>query len=123
MNIVSLVGRLTKNVELKSTSTGKNVAQFTLAVDRYGKGADFIPCVAWNRAAELLSQYTKKGDKVGVEGSIQTDSYESNGKKIYTVKVAVDTIEFLSNKHEANEAFDTVDDLVDFKANSDDLPF
>ena len=131
MNSVNLVGRLTKDIQIRSTMSGKSVAEFTLAVDRHTKDkqADFIPCVAWEKTAELLSNYTKKGDQLSITGSIQTGSYDDPirpGQKVYTVKVLVSSIGFLGKKEKEkpNTAFDTVDDMAEsLEVNSDYLPF
>ena len=103
MNRVDLIGRLTKDVELYKTSTGKSNCRFTLAVDRMRsadgtRAADFIKCVAWNQTAELCSKYLHKGDRVGVEGRIQTGSYQKDGQTVYTTDVVVDRIHFLTPK-------------------------
>ena len=84
INRVILVGRLTRDPELRSTQSGRSVVSFTLTVDRRKSRdadpnmptADFISCVAWSQTAELLSQYTHKGSQIGVEGRIQTRNYE-----------------------------------------------
>lgn len=102
MNVVALVGRLTKDPELKQTNSGKSVCQFTLAVNRpYGEDTDFITCVSWNKTAENLAKYMQKGSRVGVEGAIQNNSYEdSNGTKKYVTFVMVERLHFLSNVNE-----------------------
>lgn len=105
MNTVALVGRVTKDIEVRKTQNGKSVAQFTLAVNRRGKdnGADFIPCVAWEKAADTLSMYVHKGDRVGITGSISTRNYTDNsGQKRYITEVAVHAIEFMQDKRETH---------------------
>ena len=102
MNKTVLIGRLTKDIEIRY-STGQNptaVARFTLAVDRIGKdkGADFISCVAFGKTAELMDRFVSKGNKVGISGSIRTGSYEKDGRKIYTTDVVVNEVEFLSSQ-------------------------
>ena len=99
-----LIGRTTKDIELKTTTTGTSIARFVLAVDRRRKEkeADFISCVAYAKNAELISQYVKKGNKIGVIGHIQTGQSEKNGQKVYTTEVIVDEVEFLEKK-EATE--------------------
>lgn len=106
MNRTVLVGRVTKDIELKSTQTGTSIVRFTLAVQRRKKddGADFINCVAYAKTAELMSQYVHKGDRIGVTGRIQTGSYERNGSKIYTTDVVADEVEFLNEKPKAGDA-------------------
>ena len=103
INNVTLVGRLTKDIELRYTQSGKANASFNLAVNRRFKqegqpDADFISCVAWNGAADALSKYTSKGSLIGVTGRIQTRNYESNGKKVYVTEVIVNEVTFLEPK-------------------------
>ena len=99
MNNVTLSGRTTKEIETKTLDSGKKLANFTLAVDRRtkeGKTADFIDCVAWGKTAEVLETYVRKGNMVGVVGSIQTRSYEDReGNKRKAVEVLVDKIELM----------------------------
>ena len=87
-----LVGRLTKDPELRKTPNNISVVNFTVACDRYGEGADFIPCVCYKQSADYLSKYGKKGDVVAVDGHITTGSYEGRNGKVYTVEVTVDRI-------------------------------
>lgn len=101
------VGRLTKDPELRYTESNTAVATFTLAVNRPFKNADgeyepdFIPCVIWQKKAEYISRYAKKGDMVGVEGRIQIRSYEANdGSKRYVTEVICNSVSILSSKSE-----------------------
>lgn len=105
MNNVSLVGRLTKDVELKKTGSNTAVATGTLAVNRQFKSAngereaDFINIVAWRKTAEILSNYTSKGSQIGITGRIQTRSYEGNdGKRVYVTEVVAETVMLLDGK-------------------------
>ncbi|MFJ7950360.1 single-stranded DNA-binding protein [Lysinibacillus sp. NPDC096418] len=105
INRVVLVGRLTKDPELKYTPNGIASCRFTVAVNRTFKGqnneqeADFISCVAWRKQAENLANFMKKGSLVGLEGRIQTGSYEGqDGKRIYTTDVVADSVQFLEPK-------------------------
>lgn len=108
INSVVLVGRLTKDPELRKTSTGTSVCQFTCACDRknYSKDkqdnqqtADFISCVAWRQKADFLGSYGRKGTLIGVEGSIQTRSYTNqSGQKVYVTEVLADSVEILESK-------------------------
>lgn len=105
MNRVVLVGRLTKDPELRYTSSNIPVAQFTLAVNRKYAGtngersADFINCVVWRQQAENLGKFIKKGGLIGVEGQIQTRTYdEPNGQRRYITEVVCDSISFLEPK-------------------------
>ena len=113
MNSVVLVGRLVKDPEIRYTQSGKAVATFTLAVDRRSKqdgqpSADFIPCVAWGKTAEVAGKCLAKGHRCGVEGRIQTRSYEAqDGSKRYVTEVIVDQLEFLeSKKKESGNPYD-----------------
>lgn len=105
MNIAVLQGRLTKDVEVRYTDTGKVVANFTLAVNRpfADKGgqreADFIPIVLWNKTAEVAGNNVHKGDRLLVEGRIQVRNYtDKNGVKRYITEVVGDRIEFIEYK-------------------------
>lgn len=96
INNVVLTGRLTKDIELRRTTSGKTCTSFTLAVNRNKQETDFINCVAWDKLAELLERYTHKGSQIGVEGRIQTRNYDDrNGKKVYITEVLVNSISFL----------------------------
>ena len=105
MNNVSLVGRLTKDVELKYTGSQTAVATGTLAVNRQFKSAngeketDFINIVAWRKTAEILSSYASKGSQIGITGRIQTRNYEGNdGKRIYVTEVVAESINLLDSR-------------------------
>lgn len=101
MNKVILKGRLSKDVDLRTTTTGKNVATTNIAVNRYGKdaGADFIPLVVWGDRAENFAKYLSKGREVLVEGKIQIRSYEGkDGGKRYATEVIVDNFEFCGSR-------------------------
>ena len=102
MNRVILIGRFTKDVELKSTPQGTSVCTFTLAVDRRfqkqgtERQADFIACVAWRNTADFISKYFKKGDPICVEGSIQSRSWDgTDGQRHYVTEVVVENASFL----------------------------
>lgn len=101
MNSVVLIGRLTKDPEVRVSQDGGAIARYSLAVDRRKKdsGADFISCVAFGKGAEFAEKYLKKGTKIGVTGRIQTGSYTNkDGQKVYTTDVIVDTHEFVESK-------------------------
>ena len=102
MNIVCIVGRVTKDVQERRTQNGTPVVSFTLAVDRRKKedGADFIPCIAWDKAAETIARYVHKGDLFGVTGYIQTRSYEKDGRTNYATEVVTTGFQFLERKRE-----------------------
>ena len=143
MNCVNLIGRLVKDVDLRTTKSGTSVAGFILAVDKglskqkreeadqAGKPtADFISCQAWGMTADLLSQYCGKGSKIALEGRIQTGSYQDKetGKTVYTTDVVANRVEFLDSKATSNQGgqvtnddfFD--DDFVD-QAYNESIPF
>lgn len=110
MNRVCLNGRLTKDIDLRYTQNNVAVASFTLAVQRKFKNqngdyeSDFINCVAYKQTAEILSKYTGKGDLIGIEGRIQTRSYDNqDGKKVYVTEVIVENVEFLTTKKKEYE--------------------
>lgn len=113
MNKVILVGRLTRDPEVRYTQSGTAVATFTLAVDRrFAKRdandgrptADFIPIVAWRKLAEICGNNLVKGRRIGVEGSMQVRSYDAqDGSKRYVTEVIADDIEFLDSKNAAHE--------------------
>ena len=106
MNNVSLVGRLTKDPELRTVSTGNTTCSFTVAVNRQFTNAngeretDFINCVIWGKQAENLAKFCTKGSLIGVTGRIQTRNYDGqDGRKVYVTEVAAANITFLSSKN------------------------
>ena len=118
MNSVNLIGRLTKDVDLRTTKSGTSVAVFILAVDKglskqkreeaeqAGRPtADFISCQAWGMTADLLTQYCGKGSKIALEGRIQTGSYQDKetGKTVYTTDVVANRVEFLDSKSTSSQ--------------------
>ncbi len=104
MNKAILVGRLTKDPELKSTPSGVMVCSFVVACDRRytqdgERQADFINCIAWRQTAEFISRYFKKGERIALEGTIQTRSWQdNNGYKHYVTEIVVDNVEFAQSK-------------------------
>ena len=103
INRAVLTGRLTKDAELRTTQNGLSVATFTLAVNRqYSKAkgdADFINCVIWRKAAENFCNFTSKGSLVGIDGRIQTRSYENkSGQKVYLTEIVVESFSLLESK-------------------------
>lgn len=100
MNRVFLIGRLTKDPEVRKSQKGMTITRYTLAVDRRGKKdeADFISCVVFDKGAEFAEKYFRKGMKVAVTGRIQTGSFEKDGKKVYTTDVILDDQEFAESK-------------------------
>jgi single-strand DNA-binding protein len=104
INAVTLIGRVVRDIEVKTTNSGKPVASFALAVDGYGKDADasFIDCIAWNKAAEVLAEYAPKGKQIGITGRLQTRTWEKNGVKHKSAEVVIDQFQFLSDTKAAN---------------------
>lgn len=127
MNIAVLQGRLTKDVEVRYTDTGKVIANFTLAVNRPfadkdgQREADFIPVVLWNKTAEAAGNNVHKGDRLAVIGRIQVRNYtDKNGAKRYVTEVVGDKIEFIEPKH---KTADTAN-MSEFGAEvTEDIPF
>lgn len=111
MNRVVLVGRLTKDPELRYTPAGAAVATFTLAVNRPFKNAqgeqeaDFINCVVWRKPAENVANFLKKGSMAGVDGRVQTRNYEDNdGKRVFVTEVVAESVQFLEPRNHAEGA-------------------
>ncbi len=107
MNKIILIGRMTKDAEVRYTQSNKAVAQFSLAVNRPGnKETDFINIIAWDKLGEIVQKYTHKGSLIAVEGRLQTRTYEdNNGNKKYITEVVADNINLLEpkNKQEQTE--------------------
>lgn len=134
MNNVSLIGRLTKDVQERRTQSGTPVVSFTLAVNRMKKedGADFINCIAWGKAAETIARYVHKGDLFGVTGHIQTRSYEKDGRMNYATEVVTASFQFLERKREMSSDSPSVQNNsnldngwgnTEYDIDSPDLPF
>ena len=138
MNKVILIGRLTKDVELKYTQTNNTaVASFSLAVSRRfvkpgeERQADFFNIIAWNKLAETISKYLFKGNQVTISGRLETRSWDDeNGKKHYVTEVIAEEVDFIETKNRQNNDAIlnspvpvTSEDISDFINNGDDLPF
>ena len=132
MNKVILVGNLTKDPELTTTTNGVSVCRFTIAVSRRYVGAsgeretDFINIVVWRGQAENCHKYLKKGSKCGVVGTLQTRSYDAqDGSKRYVTEVVADEVEFISTNRTTEAAGrEPVEDVAELKPIDDDsLPF
>ena len=139
LNRVVLVGRLTKDPDLRYTPNGVAVANFTVAVNRPFKNqqgeneADFINCVIWRKQAENLANYTKKGSQIGVDGRIQTRSYEGqDGKRVFVTEILAESVQFLESKGQQDKHQQRVDIVNQEVANNpfeqinvddSDLPF
>lgn len=101
MNKVILIGRLTKDPDVRRSQEGKAIARYTLAVDRWGKekAADFIQCVAFDKKGEFAEQYFRKGMKIAITGRIQTGKYTNkDGQTVYTTDFIIDEQEFCESK-------------------------
>ena len=142
INNVTLVGRLTKDVELKYTPANQAVAQFTLAVNRTFKNAngeresDFINCVIWRKSAENFANFVKKGALIGITGRIQTRNYENQqGQRVYITEVIAENFQMLESRSQQQgqqqgqatqqqaKQPDPFAGGTPMNLNSDDLPF
>lgn len=142
INNVTLVGRLTKDVELKYTPANQAVAQFTLAVNRTFKNAngeresDFINCVIWRKSAENFANFAKKGALIGITGRIQTRNYENQqGQRVYITEVIAENFQMLESRNQQQgqqqgqvtqqqaKQPDPFSGGTPMDLNSDDLPF
>ena len=151
INKVVLVGRLTKDVELRKTNSNKSVCSFTLACNRRftsnqegAQTADFINCIAWNQSADFLAKYASKGAIVGVDGRIQTRNYEGQNGRVYVTEVVCDSVQLIggnranaSENNYSNQTFtpsseatysdnsmdDDFSNTPSLDISSDDLPF
>lgn len=138
LNRVVLIGRLTKDPDLRYTPAGHAVCRFTLAVDRafsQEDEADFIPIVTWRKTAEACANYLRKGRLTAVDGRIQVRSYENDeGRRIYVTEVVADNVRFLESKKEQepqekynpfgdpfHDPFENEEKPIEFS--DDDLPF
>ena len=130
MNKIILIGRLTKDVELKVTKAGTAVASFTLAVDRpfaKEKETDFIPCVVWQKQAENCAQYLGKGSLVAVEGRLEVRPFEDReGNRRTITEVVAESVQFLDNKKKT-ESTDSAtfaqEQMGGIEVGEDDVPF
>jgi single-strand DNA-binding protein len=121
------MGRLTKDSELRRTNTGKAVCSFTIACDKPGKdsGASFIPCVAWEKAAEFISKYFQKGSAIVLEGRIESRQYETNdGQKRTVIELVASQAHFCGKKEESNSGYPApASDFVLLDDDDAQLPF
>ncbi|QBZ69498.1 single-stranded DNA-binding protein [Enterococcus phage vB_EfaP_Efmus1] len=118
MNSVTLLGRITKDFDGTYSQKGNLIARTSLAINRPTEGVDFINITAFNKTAENLGKHVKKGERVLIQGHIQTGSYQNKeGKTIYTTEVIVDRFEFI----EASKKQEQKPQVIDITA--DDLPF
>ena len=129
MNKIILVGRLTKDPEVRTTSAGFNTVNFSVAVNRNFKNkdgnydADFLPCVAFRQTADFISKFFKKGNMISLEGRVQTRNYDAqDGTKRYVTEVVVENVEFVGGKNDSNSS--SADAYVDAPAEApiDEMP-
>ena len=132
INNVVLVGRLTKKPELKFTANGTKYTQFSVAVQKKFKSqngeyeSDFISCLMWSTAAENFTKFTNKGSLVGIEGRIQTRSYDKDGKRVYITEVAAENFSLLESKKVTESRSNATQPIEESPFNGvsdDDLPF
>ena len=132
INNVVLVGRLTKKPELKFTANGTKYTQFSIAVQKKFKSqngeyeSDFISCLMWSTAAENFTKFTNKGSLVGIEGRIQTRSYDKDGKRVYIIEVVAENFSLLESKKVTESRNNVVQPIEESPFNGvsdDDLPF
>ena len=143
MNKAILIGRLTKDAEIRTTDTGKELASFSIAVSRNytnqngEKETDFINCVAFDKKAQVLGKYTKKGSQIALEGAIRTRSYDAqDGNKRYVTEILVENLHLLGSKEDKKEptnsqvlqaVMNDEDPFAEFgdevQLSDDDLPF
>lgn len=107
MNVSSIIGRLTKDPELKRTNNDTAVTSITVAVDKYNSAtkqreADFIPVVVWGKQAESLCEFLHKGSQIGVTGNLRSRSYESNGTTKYVLELVATEVNFLGSRNTTN---------------------
>ena len=126
LNSAIIMGRLTADVELRTTPNGTSVARFTVAVERnYKSGeerqADFIDCIAWRNTADFVSTYFKKGQMIAVEGNIQTDNFtDKDGNKRKSVQVVANNVSFCGSKNEAPKPAPTEATNIDIEPDDAD---
>lgn len=110
MNRTILIGRITRDLELKKTANQASVVSFTVAVNRRSvvegqPEADFINCVAWNKTAENMAKYCSKGSQIAIEGRIQTRNYDNaSGQKVYVTEVVCDMVQFIDTRNSGERA-------------------
>ena len=125
MNSFIGIGNLTKEPEIRYTNNNLKVAQITIAINRKEE-ADFIDCVAFDKKADIIEQYLHKGNKVAVEGRVQTNIYEKDGKKYKSMNILINNIEFLNTNNKVVEEDGIKKQVEDGEPQAiwnDDLPF
>lgn len=118
MNSINLIGRLTKDPELRKTGSGISVANFQIAVDGGKEETYFFPVIVWKELADTTMKFVKKGNRVGVSGRLTQRSYEKDGRKNSIVEIVADRIDFLEPKQTQNEVKEE-----HIEIQTDDMPF
>jgi single-strand binding protein len=113
MNVAILMGRLTRDPELKYTSNGKAYTTFTLAVQKTKDEAEFIDCVAWEKTAENIAEYFGKGNRILIQGRLNVSNYEQNGEKRKFTRVQAFNFEFIDSKNSGNSQSDNRNNYED----------
>lgn len=129
MNNVSIVGNITRDIELNNTQSGIATSRFSIAVNRRPdangeRKADFFNCVAWRKTAEFLAKYCKKGSRVAISGHLVSGSYDKDGHTVYTVEIVVDNVDLMSSS-QAKSGSEKNNETPDLEPLSDDedVPF
>lgn len=127
MNSWNGIGRMTKDPVVRYTEKQVAIASFSLAIARGGKDdpVDYVPCKAIGKTAEIVEKYSYKGQRVGINGTIQTGSYEKDGRKIYTTEVLVNRMEFCDSRKEEKPVEKPVEPEIPegFTMLDEDIPF
>lgn len=117
------MGRLTKDVELKQTQSGKTYTRFTVAIDSLWQKdkSNFIACIAWGKTAEFIGKYFRKGSMIALEGEVTTDKYEKDGRTVYTTDINVSRVSFTGEKATSGQPEPEAPD--GFEETDWDIPF
>lgn len=122
INKVILVGRLTKTPEVRSTTTGKTITTFSIAVDKWNDDTNFFECKAWEKTGEFIGKYCDKGAQVAIDGRLDQESWEKDGKKHSKVVVQVDNIQPLSTIKKEESILDSAEDITE-EVDMSEIPF
>lgn len=128
LNSVNITGRLTKDVDLRTTTSGKQVANITIAVDGWQDNTSFIDCVLWGRTAEIAAQYLSKGSMAGVSGRLEQRTWEKDGQKRSTIEVIANDLVLLGSKQDsatpqASSGDVVLEDISSEPISLDSIPF
>lgn len=123
MNQVNLLGNICQDLEVKETSTGKKTLKFSIAIRRTKEESDFINCTAWNKTAEMIAQYFKKGDSIAITGNIKTGTYEKDGVKKYSTDIWIEKFYFVGVGKKKDENVESMGEVVESGDLEDEFPF